>query len=233
MEIEDIRVCAVFVDRIDSVDRGDPMGIFALPISNGDELLSRWYEERSPTFTYSEEGGNSREMLPLVISLEESSSIALVPSDTSIEVDTPIEVDTSIEVDTPIEVEEAEMIEMYRSNKVTLSVAEQNLKLRANAYCEDETKRNTRLKRDRERKMVKRAKAKRALLVVALAPVPVDPPSATTNPPGICSVCMENSINVIMMPCGHVCACSVCGAQCKGKCPICRRRVKMHPVYYA
>ena len=36
-----------------------------------------------------------------------------------------------------------------------------------------------------------------------------------------CAICMDNIADIVFIPCGHVCACSICAAK-MGKCPYCR-----------
>lgn len=49
------------------------------------------------------------------------------------------------------------------------------------------------------------------------------------NPPfsGInkCKVCLNSDIEIIFLPCGHVCSCFKCGINLKN-CPICREPIK-------
>ncbi|XP_062603228.1 uncharacterized protein LOC134265001 isoform X2 [Saccostrea cucullata] len=46
-----------------------------------------------------------------------------------------------------------------------------------------------------------------------------------------CKICMDQEMNVMMEPCGHMCACHQCANQLR-KCPICNQRVrKLHRVY--
>jgi hypothetical protein len=45
---------------------------------------------------------------------------------------------------------------------------------------------------------------------------------------GICLVCMENPYDVVLIPCGHYCLCSVCAYKLfkSGKCPLCRGNIE-------
>jgi E3 ubiquitin-protein ligase MUL1 len=48
----------------------------------------------------------------------------------------------------------------------------------------------------------------------------------------ICSVCLHNPREVILLNCGHVCCCYDCCLHLKGKCPVCRSTiVSTHPAY--
>jgi len=50
----------------------------------------------------------------------------------------------------------------------------------------------------------------------------------------ICTVCLVNPREVILMNCGHVCVCADCALQLRGKCPVCRSRiVYTHKAYIA
>ncbi|KAK3097053.1 hypothetical protein FSP39_005927 [Pinctada imbricata] len=40
-----------------------------------------------------------------------------------------------------------------------------------------------------------------------------------------CKVCMDNSVSVVFLPCGHIVVCSVCSVRLS-KCPICRRYIR-------
>eukprot|EP00961_Rhodomonas_salina_P247698 3346387-Rhodomonas_salina.1 len=44
---------------------------------------------------------------------------------------------------------------------------------------------------------------------------------------GVCSVCMVNPIEMVLMPCFHACLCSACSVALQaGPCPICRSRTQ-------
>jgi len=48
----------------------------------------------------------------------------------------------------------------------------------------------------------------------------------------ICTVCLHNPREIIIMNCGHVCVCADCVLQLRGKCPVCRSPiVNTHPAY--
>jgi hypothetical protein len=39
----------------------------------------------------------------------------------------------------------------------------------------------------------------------------------------LCTICMDNLIEILFVPCGHLCCCSSCAKQIQNKkCPICR-----------
>ena len=45
----------------------------------------------------------------------------------------------------------------------------------------------------------------------------------------LCSVCMKNSIDTVIIPCNHACMCRSCANRVKnttGLCPICRRKIE-------
>ena len=42
----------------------------------------------------------------------------------------------------------------------------------------------------------------------------------------LCCICLAESVEVVLVPCGHLCLCRVCGAQTSEKCPLCRSRVR-------
>lgn len=50
-----------------------------------------------------------------------------------------------------------------------------------------------------------------------------------------CKICYENHVEVIFLPCRHVCCCQSCCNKLKVKeCPICRSKIKgMQPLYFA
>ena len=56
---------------------------------------------------------------------------------------------------------------------------------------------------------------------------PVEPHSiSTSEPPRLtCQICMNADMNIVILPCSHLCACSSCVAQMT-KCPICRGPIK-------
>ena len=39
-----------------------------------------------------------------------------------------------------------------------------------------------------------------------------------------CKICMDNPVNVTLLPCGHLVCCESCAPHLR-KCPICRRRI--------
>ena len=39
-----------------------------------------------------------------------------------------------------------------------------------------------------------------------------------------CAVCLDNAINVVLIPCGHMCSCSQCSNKLSN-CPICRSAI--------
>ncbi|VDI37541.1 Hypothetical predicted protein [Mytilus galloprovincialis] len=41
----------------------------------------------------------------------------------------------------------------------------------------------------------------------------------------LCKICLENKVNVVFLPCGHICACSDCSPAIR-KCAICREFIK-------
>jgi len=48
----------------------------------------------------------------------------------------------------------------------------------------------------------------------------------------ICTVCLTNPREVILLNCGHVCVCADCCMKINGKCPVCRSPVvATHPAY--
>ncbi|XP_030764185.1 mitochondrial E3 ubiquitin protein ligase 1-like [Sitophilus oryzae] len=48
----------------------------------------------------------------------------------------------------------------------------------------------------------------------------------------ICVVCKSNPIEMIILPCGHVCLCEDCADDITDLCPICRRNIEMKSVAY-
>ena len=47
-----------------------------------------------------------------------------------------------------------------------------------------------------------------------------------------CVVCMDKPLEMVFVPCGHICVCEECSAQIT-RCPICRSRTQMAvKVYY-
>lgn len=42
---------------------------------------------------------------------------------------------------------------------------------------------------------------------------------------GICSICLEDPLEVLFNPCGHIATCQRCAHQCQS-CPICRSRIE-------
>ena len=47
-----------------------------------------------------------------------------------------------------------------------------------------------------------------------------------------CSICYENNCNIVIIPCGHVCACSNCASNIT-LCPMCRGDcVRKQPLYF-
>jgi E3 ubiquitin-protein ligase MUL1 len=48
----------------------------------------------------------------------------------------------------------------------------------------------------------------------------------------ICTVCLTNPKEIILIPCGHVCVCADCCLKLHSKCPVCRQSVSStHPAY--
>lgn len=48
----------------------------------------------------------------------------------------------------------------------------------------------------------------------------------------ICVVCRSNPIEIILLPCGHVCLCEDCSVDIQGNCPVCRSRIEKKSVAY-
>ena len=47
-----------------------------------------------------------------------------------------------------------------------------------------------------------------------------------------CSICYENNCNIVIIPCGHVCACSNCASNITF-CPMCRGDcIRKQPLYF-
>lgn len=40
----------------------------------------------------------------------------------------------------------------------------------------------------------------------------------------LCKICMDNPVDCVMLECGHMCTCLLCGKQ-MNECPICRQYV--------
>ena len=70
--------------------------------------------------------------------------------------------------------------------------------------------------------------------------------SRKTDKPNLsCSLCLQNTVSVVMLPCGHICSCRSCAAKLvvshnmqqtgtKVACPICRRPINcIRDVYFA
>lgn len=63
---------------------------------------------------------------------------------------------------------------------------------------------------------------------------PVNPPSQTPpseppQPPGgtnQCIVCMDAPMQVILIPCHHICVCQACSTHLNSKCPVCRMDIQ-------
>eukprot|EP00026_Physarum_polycephalum_P004435 Phypoly_transcript_04454.p4 GENE.Phypoly_transcript_04454~~Phypoly_transcript_04454.p4 ORF type:complete len:149 (-),score=27.23 Phypoly_transcript_04454:208-654(-) len=43
---------------------------------------------------------------------------------------------------------------------------------------------------------------------------------------GVCVVCLENHVNVLIIPCKHVCVCSACMSFVHDTCPLCRAEIR-------
>ena len=69
--------------------------------------------------------------------------------------------------------------------------------------------------------------------------------SRKTDKPNLsCSLCLQNTVSVVMLPCGHICSCRCCAAKLvashnmqqtgtKVACPICRRPINyIRQVYF-
>lgn len=41
----------------------------------------------------------------------------------------------------------------------------------------------------------------------------------------VCVICLTNSVEVVILECGHACLCLFCSERINGKCPVCRSRV--------
>jgi len=58
--------------------------------------------------------------------------------------------------------------------------------------------------------------------------------SETSTVNNLCVICMENSKNIVLLPCKHMCLCSICSIeymnqesnQGKQKCPLCKEKIK-------
>ena len=49
--------------------------------------------------------------------------------------------------------------------------------------------------------------------------------SAARMNDAVCAVCMERTLSVAFVPCGHLCLCEECSARCQWKrCPVCRHQ---------
>lgn len=48
---------------------------------------------------------------------------------------------------------------------------------------------------------------------------------------GLCSICFENELNCVLIPCWHICSCTEC-ANKMPKCPICRRPIEKRQKVY-
>ncbi|XP_041354958.1 uncharacterized protein LOC121372607 [Gigantopelta aegis] len=51
------------------------------------------------------------------------------------------------------------------------------------------------------------------------------PATEVTGEQLTCKVCLENNVNVVFLPCGHLCCCVDCAARLR-KCPLCRSRIE-------
>lgn len=40
----------------------------------------------------------------------------------------------------------------------------------------------------------------------------------------LCKICLENELDILVMPCKHLCLCAVCSANLE-KCPMCRTHI--------
>jgi len=65
------------------------------------------------------------------------------------------------------------------------------------------------------------------------ATAPYTIPERTPKPPnpnsagfGLCVICLENHVNVLIIPCKHVCVCSQCMAFVHDTCPLCRADIR-------
>ena len=58
----------------------------------------------------------------------------------------------------------------------------------------------------------------------ARVPREADQAAATRSDAMICKICYANPLEVLLLPCKHLCCCQICGALCS-TCPICRGRV--------
>jgi hypothetical protein len=50
--------------------------------------------------------------------------------------------------------------------------------------------------------------------------------------PNMCLICLENSINIVIVPCGHSVACESCLSKCPNTCPICRTQIQAKQKIY-
>lgn len=41
----------------------------------------------------------------------------------------------------------------------------------------------------------------------------------------LCKICMDQDLNIVFLPCGHLISCSKCAANLK-ECPLCRQMIK-------
>eukprot|EP01130_Rhizamoeba_saxonica_P008758 TRINITY_DN3541_c0_g1_i1.p1 TRINITY_DN3541_c0_g1~~TRINITY_DN3541_c0_g1_i1.p1 ORF type:complete len:154 (+),score=29.46 TRINITY_DN3541_c0_g1_i1:106-567(+) len=49
------------------------------------------------------------------------------------------------------------------------------------------------------------------------------------NSTTFCSICMENNVDIVFSPCGHMCVCSECwdNFEIGSKCPVCRKIIEL------
>lgn len=53
----------------------------------------------------------------------------------------------------------------------------------------------------------------------------LNPSSSEENNHPVCVICLTNSVEVVILECGHACLCLFCSERINGKCPVCRSRV--------
>jgi hypothetical protein len=48
-----------------------------------------------------------------------------------------------------------------------------------------------------------------------------------------CKICLVNKIQLVLLPCGHLCSCRDCAVGIKTECPICKTTIQGYiQVYY-
>jgi hypothetical protein len=65
-----------------------------------------------------------------------------------------------------------------------------------------------------------------------MPPVIAAVPPASSTKPALCTICMDRAIEIVCVPCGHLCMCGPCSAAIVS-CPICRAHVAQMVKTYA